>query len=276
MSRTELEANYSAEIKSLKSNIKTLKREATLAQKASSADKVKILSLKAKVVELEGKLLDLELERDSHIVGGLLEELAQINSSAIESLRLELEQANEDLNSKKHEIECMEKGKESSDSIYKRALDSLYSVRSNLMEENSRLREMISKKEPRDASHNEVDTPLPPMNNPSQPSALNFPTFQTISVGGAEAVSLLATALIIASSLMSPMLIYIILTLLILAIIWFMIRRRIWNSWKKVIPTILLTGTIFYHLRTFLRSGPPSHKFEARNKISYLFFFRAM
>src|SRR5213596_510745 len=44
-SRRELEAKYTAKIKSLKSNIKTLKRESTLAQKASSADKVEILSL---------------------------------------------------------------------------------------------------------------------------------------------------------------------------------------------------------------------------------------
>ncbi|GBC13604.2 hypothetical protein GLOIN_2v1786118 [Rhizophagus irregularis DAOM 181602=DAOM 197198] len=48
-SRIELEV----EVKSLKSNIKTLKREATLAQKASSADKVQILSLETKIRELE-------------------------------------------------------------------------------------------------------------------------------------------------------------------------------------------------------------------------------
>jgi len=34
---------------------------------------------------------------------------------------------NEDLNSKKHEIECMEKGKESSDSMYKWEIDILSS-----------------------------------------------------------------------------------------------------------------------------------------------------
>src|SRR3954451_1299526 len=64
-SQRELVAKYTAEIKSLKSNIKTLKREANLAQKASSADKVQILSLEAKIRELEGKLedIDLELER---------------------------------------------------------------------------------------------------------------------------------------------------------------------------------------------------------------------
>src|SRR2546429_135460 len=96
-SQRELEAKYSAEIKSLKSKIKTLKREATLAQKASSADKVKILSLETKVVELEGKLKDLKLDpmfHDSNVVGGVIEEPAQINSSEpkeIDSFRLELE-----------------------------------------------------------------------------------------------------------------------------------------------------------------------------------------
>ena len=63
---TELKAKYSAEIKSLKSSIKTLKRELTLAQKASSSDKVTILSLEAKVHELEGKLEDIDLERTYH------------------------------------------------------------------------------------------------------------------------------------------------------------------------------------------------------------------
>ncbi len=105
-SQRELEAKYTAEIKSLKSNIKTLKREATLAQKASSADKVKILSLETKVVELEGKLEDLKLDpvfHDSNVVGGVIEEPAQINSfepKEIDSLRLELERVKEDFNSK--------------------------------------------------------------------------------------------------------------------------------------------------------------------------------
>ncbi|GET03992.1 hypothetical protein GLOIN_2v1765587 [Rhizophagus clarus] len=52
-SQRELEAKYSAKIQSLKSKIKTLKREGTLAQKASSVDKVQILSLETKVRELE-------------------------------------------------------------------------------------------------------------------------------------------------------------------------------------------------------------------------------
>ena len=68
----ELEAEYTAEIKLLKSSIRTLKREATLAQKASSLDKV-------------------------------------FNPKEIDSLRLELEQVKEDRNSKEYTIECIEK-----------------------------------------------------------------------------------------------------------------------------------------------------------------------
>src|SRR2546429_5666301 len=107
-SQRELEAKYTAEIKSLKSNIKTLKREATLAQKASSVDKVQILSLETKIRELEGKLEDIDLERTYHdldVMGGVIEEPVQLSSfdpKEIDSLRLELERANEDLNSKKH------------------------------------------------------------------------------------------------------------------------------------------------------------------------------
>src|ERR1044072_1021715 len=110
----------------------------------------------------------------------------------------------------------MEKGIEASDNIYKRELDIRSSERLKLMEENSSLRnQLVLKKEPRGASHNEVDTPPPPMNDSLQPSTLN-PSSQIITVGGADAVSLPA-----ARSLMSPMLIYSILTLVLIAIIWF-------------------------------------------------------
>jgi hypothetical protein len=74
---SKLEAKYTAEIKSLKLNIKTLKREATLSQKASSTDKVQILSLETKIRELEGKLEDIDLERTYHdldVMGGVIEE----------------------------------------------------------------------------------------------------------------------------------------------------------------------------------------------------------
>ncbi|CAB5213228.1 unnamed protein product [Rhizophagus irregularis] len=74
---TELKAKYSAEIKSLKSSIKILERKATLVQKASSADKIQILSLETKIRELEGKLEDIDLEctyHDLDIMGGVIEE----------------------------------------------------------------------------------------------------------------------------------------------------------------------------------------------------------
>jgi chromosome segregation ATPase len=129
-SQRELEAKYTAEIQSLKSEIKTLKRKETLAQKASSADKVQILSLEAKIRGLEGKLEDIDLERTYH-----------------DSLKLELERANEDLNSKNHEIECMEKGMKATHEITSREIDNLRKERLNSMEENSRLREIISKKD---------------------------------------------------------------------------------------------------------------------------------
>src|SRR2546423_2472987 len=232
-SQRELEAKYTAEIKLLKSNIKTLKREATLAQKASSADKVKILFLETKVVELEGKLEALKLDpvfHDLNVVGGVIEEPAQINSfkpKEIDSLRLELERVKEDFNSKKHEIECMEKGIEATHEITSRKLDALFLARSKLMEKNAHLQELLSKK------NNEVDTPPPLMNNSSQPSTTLNPPSQIISVGGAEAISLPATAPIIASSLLSPIIIYSILTLLLIAIIWLVVGKKLWNLWKK-------------------------------------------
>ncbi|CAB4487779.1 unnamed protein product [Rhizophagus irregularis] len=78
---TELKAKYSAEIKSLKSNIKILERELTLAQKASSTDKVQILSLETKIRELEGKLEDIDLEctyHDLDVMGGVIEKLVEM------------------------------------------------------------------------------------------------------------------------------------------------------------------------------------------------------
>ncbi|GBC12501.2 hypothetical protein GLOIN_2v1763802 [Rhizophagus irregularis DAOM 181602=DAOM 197198] len=185
--------------------------------------------------ELEGKLDDLKLEQvlhDSNAVGGLLEEPVQTDPKEIDSLRLELEQIKEDLNSKEYEIECMEKGKESSDSMYKREIDILSSGRLKLIDENRSLRDQLASKK-----NNEVDTPPPPMNDSSQLdpegtlSTFN-PSSQIISVGGAEAVSLPVTAPIIASSSMSSMLIYSILTLVLITIIYFMVRK--WrNSQKK-------------------------------------------
>ncbi|RGB24633.1 hypothetical protein C1646_676232 [Rhizophagus diaphanus] len=93
-SQRGLKAKYTAEIQSLKSEIKILKRKTTLAQKALSTDKIQILSFETKIRELEGKLEDIDLERTYHdldVMEGVVDEPAQISSSEIESLRLELE-----------------------------------------------------------------------------------------------------------------------------------------------------------------------------------------
>src|SRR5262249_904747 len=109
----------------------------------------------------------------------------------------------------------------------------LYSARSKLREENSSLRNQLAlKKELRGASHNEVDIPPPPMNDSSQPSTLN-PSSQMISVDGAEAVPLPATAPIIASSLMSQLITYTILTLLLIAIIWIVVGKKKYGIYGK-------------------------------------------
>ncbi|CAB4396545.1 unnamed protein product [Rhizophagus irregularis] len=166
-SQRELEAKYTAEIQLLKSEIKTLKRKKTLTQKASSADKLQILSLETKIRELEGKLEDIDLERTYHdldITGGVIEEPAQISSSdpkEIDSLRLELERAKEDRNSKEYIIKSQSK----------------------LREENMSFRDQLQ------LGRKGI---LPTLN-------------PTISVGGAEVIPLLATTPIIATSLISPM-----------------------------------------------------------------------
>ena len=121
---------------------------------AESKDK---LATKSKEIKaLQSKLKTLEKNSS----------LAQMNLSEMDSLRLELEQARDDLSSKKYELECLEKGVEEKDNIYKRALDSLSSARLNLTEENFHLREIISKKDNEIA---DLSNPPPsPMNDSSQ------------------------------------------------------------------------------------------------------------
>ncbi|CAB4393909.1 unnamed protein product [Rhizophagus irregularis] len=80
----------------------------------------------------------------------------------------------------------------------------------------------------RGALHNEVDPLPPPMNNSLQlgPKGTLSTLDLTISIGGAEAVSLPATTTpIIASSLILPMVMYSILALLLIAVIWFVVRK---------------------------------------------------
>src|SRR6266496_4854084 len=114
----------------------------------------------------------------------------------------------------------MEKGIESSNSIFRREIDALYSARSKLREENRSFRDQLELKK-----NNEISPPLPPMNDSSP---------KIISAGSAKTVSLPTTAPILASSLMSPIIIYSILTLLLIAIIWLVVGKRLWNLWKKV------------------------------------------
>jgi hypothetical protein len=73
--------------------------------------------------------------------------------------------------------------------------------------------------------------------------------------GGAEAVSSaqampLAPAIpVIASSSISPMVTYSILALLLIAVIWFAVGKKIWNSWKK-------TNTEYSPNRNYFLSSP--------------------
>src|SRR3954453_396765 len=125
------------EMSQLRSEMNSLNFQITRKDISLAESKDKLTTKSKEIKALQSKLK--ALEKNSS--------LAQMNLSEMDSLRLELERANEDLNSKKHEIECMEKGKESSDSMYKRKIDILSSGRLKLIDENSHLREIISKKD---------------------------------------------------------------------------------------------------------------------------------
>ena len=81
--------------------------------------------------------------------------------------------------------------------------------------------------------------------------------------GGAEtvlssqAIPLASVIPIVADSLMSPMLIYSILTLLLIAIIWFVVGKKIWNSWsakpKEKSDRYIQTSDL--HLQAYPRPG---------------------
>ena len=73
---------------------------------------------------------------------------------------------NEDLSSKNYTIECMKKGIEFSNSIFKWEIDIWSLERLKLMEENSHLQEIISKKDNEIADLSNI--PPPPMNDLSQ------------------------------------------------------------------------------------------------------------
>ena len=131
----------------------------------------------------------------------------------------------------------MEKRIESSNSIFRREIDALHSARSKLREENRSFRDQLELKE-----NNEISPPLPPMNDSSQ----------IISAGSTEMISLPTTAPILASSLLSPIIIYPILTLLLIAIIWLVVGKKLWNLWKKS-DRFIQTSDL--HLRAYPRPG---------------------
>ena len=86
-----------------------------MAQKASSIDKIKILSFETKIIKLEDKLEDLKLDsvfHDLNTIREVIKELIQINSSTIKQLK-------DDLNLKNYKIKYMKKRIEAKDIIYK-------------------------------------------------------------------------------------------------------------------------------------------------------------
>ena len=95
------------------------------------------------------------------------------------------------------------------------------------MEENRFLRDQLALKK-----DNKVDPLLLPINNLLQYdpegtlSTLN-PSSQIISVGSTEAVSLPETTPIVMSFLLSPIIIYSILILLLIAIIWLVVGKKL-------------------------------------------------
>ncbi|PKY31987.1 hypothetical protein RhiirB3_449875 [Rhizophagus irregularis] len=238
-SQRGFEAKYTAKIKSLKSNIKTLKREATLAQKVSSTDK----------------------------------------QALHDSLKLELERANDDLNSKKHEIECMEKGIEATHEITNNEIVDLSNppptpmnnslqklpgwlsddlrpfvyecgledkvmeldksfARENILEA---LQELLPWDEMVSRSQTDI---LPDQSIHSQPANFeNFISREGVAkqLGGAEVVPSPQVMPLAGSSRIAPaipavessLMTYVILTLFLLTVIW-IIGKKIWNSWKKI------------------------------------------
>src|SRR5205823_10835903 len=123
-----------------------------------------------------------------------------------------------------------------------------------LREENRSFRDQLELKE-----NNEIPPPLPPMNDSSP---------KIISAGGAETVSLPTTAPILASSLMSLIIIYSILTLLLIAIIWYVVGKKLWNLWKKS-DRFIQTSDL--HLRAYPRPGYMigGRKRSSRDQIEY-------
>jgi predicted nucleic acid-binding Zn-ribbon protein len=251
------------EIQSLKSEIKTLKRKATLAQKTSSLKDTDIASLKDKISGLEVEVEHLEQERASHDsdVASLKEKVSELDS-----LRLELEREKEDLNSKNYELDA-EVGRKNSEinslrakvnELEKEAGNLLCNyglvscLRSRVRDLEDQLEQQISR--PSSSGHEQNQQV-----RPHKVLAGRDNQYQSVTPkeGGAEVVSLPASAPIIASSLMSPLITYTILTLLLIAIIWIVVGKKIWNIWsakpKEKSDRYIQTSDL--HLRAYPRPG---------------------
>ncbi|CAB4377454.1 unnamed protein product [Rhizophagus irregularis] len=144
------------EISQLRSEMDSLNFQITHKDISLAESKDKLATKSKEIKALQSKLKTLEKNHS----------LAQMNLSEMEYLRLELKRARDDLSSKKYELECMEKGIESSNNIFKREIDALSSGRLKLIEANSRLQEIISKKD--DEIADLSNPPPPPMNDSSQ------------------------------------------------------------------------------------------------------------
>jgi hypothetical protein len=98
-------------------------------------------------------------------------------------------------------------------------------VRENILEA---LQELL----PRDeiVSRSQTDT-LPNQSVHSRPAHSEKSISREEQLGGAEVIPLTPAIPVVASSLMSPLISYTILTLLFLAIIW-IVGKKIWDSWS--------------------------------------------
>src|ERR1044072_7957662 len=139
-----------SEISNLRKQLRVLQQDKKFKDEVGSIQDGRIIELENKVGSLKTRIrilidkkisinaLDMAttnlianvnrgLDRIENHIRGVVRELEGKSSDPkeIDSLRLELERVKEDLNSKNHEIECMEKGIEATHEITSREIDAL-------------------------------------------------------------------------------------------------------------------------------------------------------
>ncbi|CAB5200420.1 unnamed protein product [Rhizophagus irregularis] len=228
-SQRGFEAKYTAKIKSLKSNIKTLKREATLAQKVSSTDSLtrsRFFLLKLKYVNWKENfhLQEIISKKDNEIVDLSNPPPTPMNNS-LQKLPGWL---SNDLRPFVYECGLEDKVME---------LDKSF-ARENILEA---LQELLPWDEMVSRSQTDI---LPDQSIHSQPANFeNFISREGVAkqLGGAEVVPSPQVMPLAGSSRIAPaipavessLMTYVILTLFLLTVIW-IIGKKIWNSWKKI------------------------------------------